>query len=89
MHRRSWRSVDLDVCDRVPFNMVRVQTVSGGWKEDCLLLVPLPIHTLHSHELTILQGQRRRLRVHGCHGSLHHRVWRVLQRHRDRNADEA
>jgi hypothetical protein len=27
-------NVDLDVSDRVPFDMVRVQAVTGAWKED-------------------------------------------------------
>jgi hypothetical protein len=41
------------------------------------------------HNLTILKRQRRRLRVNGCHSPVHDRVWRILQRHRDGNADEA
>lgn len=83
---RRGRNVDLDISDRVPFDMVRVETMTRARKEDCNKSVQT--RRLRIGELTILQYQRRSVGVHGCHGALHNCVGRILQGDCDRDTDE-
>ena len=96
------RHVDFDVSDGVSLDIVRVEAVAACRKEHYTqqsanteepglnsARSSASTRVRRARRRTILQGQGGILRVNGRDHAVYERVWRVLQRHDDRDSNEA